>query len=453
MGSRWNVTSLMDSNPTPPAPIAQPTPPAYGPRFLWGAATSAHQVEGGNDRNDWWDWEAGEGRIRGGVRSGSASLHWDRYEEDLDLLKALGLNAYRFSIEWSRIEPEAGRYDDAALDHYRRVLEACRARAITPMVTLHHFTNPRWFAAMGGWESRVNLPYFERFARLAGERFGDLVDWWVTVNEPEVYGFYGYASGIWPPGFADRSRALQVIANLIEGHALAARALRETDRVDADGDGRATWVGAAKHWVFLEPRRGWWAADRLAAGVQHQVFNVAVAFGLAGGPIDLRLPGARPARRPADATRSAADYLGVNYYTRWMVTLTGKDPRSARRGAPVSDLGWEIYPEGLGRALRECSRFGLPLVVTESGIADQSDQWRPDFIRSTLRSLDEVCRGGLDVRGYFHWSLLDNFEWADGHHGRFGLFGVDLGSPEGPRIRRGSADVLAEEVSRRRRSA
>src|SRR6185503_2715848 len=189
--TRWKVASSEEvmHNPTARAPSAQPrgeSPEKYGRSFLWGAAVSAHQVEGGNDRNDWWDWEQIPGKIRGNARSGSACLHWERYEEDLDLVRGLGLNAFRFSIEWSRVEPEPGRIDEAALAHYRAVLEACRARAITPMVTLHHFTIPRWFAALGGFEERKNLPHFERFARLAGTRYGDLVDWWITVNEPEV---------------------------------------------------------------------------------------------------------------------------------------------------------------------------------------------------------------------------------------------------------------------------
>jgi beta-glucosidase len=430
------------------------TPPSSGPqagrpRFLWGAGTSSHQVEGGNDRNDWWEWEQRPGAIQDGARSGPACLHWERYEEDLDLLRALGLNCYRFSLEWSRIEPEAGRYDDGAIEHYRAVLRACRARGITPMVTLHHFTNPRWFAASGGWEEPKNLPHFERFARLAGERYGDLVDDWITVNEPEVLGFYGYASGAWPPGVSDRSRALTVIANLLEAHGLAAHALRAADRTDADGDGRATSIGAAKQWVLLEPKRPWWPLDRLAAAAQHAVFNEAVARALAGGPVDLQIPGSRGVRRTVDALAGASDFLGLNYYTRWKVTLFGKDPRSARRGAPTSDLGWEVYPEGLERAIDAVAPHGLPIVITENGIADAADRLRGDFIRASLASLDHARAAGRDIRGYVHWSLMDNFEWADGHKGRFGLYAVDFAHPEGPRVPRASARVLAEEVARR----
>ena len=411
--------------------------------------TSAHQVEGGNDRNDWWDWEQRPGAVHGGDRSGAACRHRERYEEDLDLVRGLGLNAYRFSVEWSRLEPEPGRYDDDALEHYRAVARACRARGLSPMVTLHHFTIPRWFAAKGGFERHENIPQFIRFVRWIGAGLGDLVDHWITVNEPEVLGFYGYASGIWPPGVADRSRALIVIANLLEAHALASHALRETDCSDADGDGRATVIGAAKHWVHLDPRRAWHPLDRAAASVQHRVFNVAVARALAGHPIELSIPGARTVRRRVDALAGSSDFLGVNFYTRWMVSLVGKDPRSAKRGAPVNDLGWEIDAGGLGRALDACRVFGLPMIVTESGIADAADRWRPAFIRDSLASLDRARAGGADVRGYYHWSLMDNFEWADGYRGRFGLYAVDFQDPRLPRRARPSARVYAEEVARR----
>jgi beta-glucosidase len=418
--------------------------------FLWGAGTSAHQVEGGNDQNDWWDWEMIPGKIRNGDRSGAACRHWERYEEDLDLLRAIGLDSYRFSIEWSRIEPEPGRYDDKAIDHYRRVLLACRARGITPMVTLHHFTNPRWFAALGGWEFERNLPHFARFARLAGERYGDLVDFWITINEPEVLAFHAYDEGDWPPGVKNRTRALRVIANLLEAHALASVALRETDRVDADGDGAATLIGAAKHWALLEPLRPWFPPERISAAIQHKAFNIAVATALSGGPIDLSIPGARKVRRRVDALRGSSDFIGVNYYTRWFVTLFGKEPRRARPGGKVSDLDWEFYPEGLERALVECGAFGLPLIVTENGIADAADRLRPDFIRESLAALDRARARGVGVRGYFHWSLLDNFEWNDGYRGRFGLHAVDFEKADLPRTPRGSARVYTEEIARRR---
>jgi beta-glucosidase len=417
--------------------------------FLWGVATSAYQIEGGIEGNDWLAWEAQPGRIQGGARAGSACLSWERWEEDLDLIRGLGLNAYRLSVEWSRIEPERGRYDEGALERYAAMLDGCRARGIEPLLTLHHFTNPAWFAAAGGWEERENLEPFRRFARLAAERFGDRVDLWITVNEPEVYGFYAYDSGTFPPGVRDRSRALAVIANMIEAHGLAAREIQDADRVDADGDGRAALVGAAKHWTLLEPRRRWSPLDRLATRWQHLVFNEAVVRALTGGPIDFRIPGVRPVRRRVEAHEGASDYLGVNYYTRWQVSALGNERLTARAGAPRNDLGWEIHPEGLETVLRAMARFGLPLLVTENGIADDGDRWRPDFIRASLDALDRARGSGVDVRGYFHWSLLDNFEWADGHSGRFGLHRTDFENPGAPRVERPSARVYSSEVARR----
>jgi beta-glucosidase len=417
------------------------------PPFLWGVATSAYQIEGGIAGNDWADWERVPGKVRGGVCAGQACGSWEHWQRDLDRIQSLGLNAYRFSIEWSRVEPEEGRFDEAALAHYRAILSGCRERGITPVLTLHHFTNPRWFLARGGWEDRANIAPFERYARLAGERYGDLVDLWITINEPEVYGFYAYDAGVFPPGLRDRARALRVIANLLEAHGVASQALRQADRVDADGDGHPALVGAAKHWVLLEPRNRWSPMDRIAAVVQHRIFNVAVARALAGGFIDLWIPGVPAIKRRVDALQGASDFLGVNYYTRWQVGLGGDGPMSVRPGVSKNDLGWEIHPEGLEIALRECARFHLPLMVTENGIADATDRWRPDFIRASLAALDRARAAGADVRGYFHWSLMDNYEWHEAYEGKFGLF--ERG-PVGGAGERPSAKVYAEEVARRR---
>jgi len=422
--------------------VSWPLPP-----FLWGVATSSYQIEGGITNNDWADWEKLPGTIRDGAVAGEASGSWAHWSRDLDRVQSLGLNAYRFSLEWSRIEPEEGRFDATALAKYRAILTGCRERGITPVLTLHHFTNPRWFLARGGWEDRANLALFERYVRLAGEHYGDLVDVWITINEPEVYGFYAYDAGLFPPGLKDRLRALRVIANLLEAHGVASQALRETDRIDADGDGHATLVGAAKHWVLLEPRNRWSPLDRIAAVAQERVFDVAVARALSGGMIDLWIPGVPAVKRRVDALQGASDFLGVNYYTRWQVGFGGDGPLSARPGVPKSDLGWEILPEGLETALRACTRFDIPLMVTENGIADGADRWRPDFIRASLAALDRARAAGADVRGYFHWSLMDNFEWHDAYEGKFGLFARDEAGVTGERP---SAEVYAQEVARRR---
>ena len=171
---------------------------------------------------------------------------------------------------------------------------------------------------------------------------------------------------------------------------------------------------------------------------------------LAGGPVDLSIPGAKPVCRKVDSMAGSSDFLGLNYYTRWMVSLLGKEARSAKAGAPVNDLGWEILPAGIERAISECRAFGLPILITENGIADRADRWRGEFIRVTLAAIDRARAAGADVRGYIHWSLMDNFEWSDGYQGRFGLYTVDFAKPEGPRVLRPSGRVLAEEIKKRR---
>ncbi len=411
--------------------------------FLWGAATSAHQVEGGNRANDWWRFEQRPGAIRGGVASGDACRHYERFDEDFALAAADGHNAHRLSIEWSRIEPERGRVDATALAHYHAVFASLKRHGLTPIVTLHHFTNPLWVADHGGWESRDTIAAFVAFARLCALEFGGEVDWWCTVNEPEVFAFRGWSEGVWPPGVKDDSRALTVIANQLEAHALAYRAIHEADRVDADGDGTPARVGFAKHHVQLEASRPWHPLDRIVAHFERKVFNEAVERATVDGVIDLSIPGATAVKRTVPELRGALDWFGLNYYTRWMVRAFAPTPHVARAGAPVNDLGWEIYPEGFERALAAASRAGRPVLVTENGVADAHDAIRPRALVGFVAAMHRAIASGVRVLGYLHWSLLDNFEWADGWHGRFGLYGVDPARPQASRERRHSADVFA----------
>ncbi|MFN8589716.1 MAG: family 1 glycosylhydrolase [Candidatus Eisenbacteria bacterium] len=411
--------------------------------FRWGAATSAHQVEGGNTRNDWWRFERVPGAIRGGRGSGDACRHYERFAEDFDLAAADGHGAHRLSLEWSRLEPAPGRFDAGAIAHYHAVLGALRARGLAPVVTLHHFTNPLWIADQGGWESRATIARFVDFARFCAGEFGGEVDDWCTVNEPEVYAFRAYAEGVWPPGVRDRSRALGVIAHLLEAHGLAWHAIHDADRTDADGDGVAARVGFAKHHVQLVPSRAWNPLDHLLAHFERRVFNDAVERATVDGVVDLAIPGATRVRRRIDALAGALDWFGLNYYTRWHVKAFAPDPHVVPRGAPCNDLGWELWPDGLRLALHAAARAGRPVLVTENGVADAHDTLRPGAIVAFAEAMHRAIAEGVDVRGYLHWSLLDNFEWAEGWHGRFGLYGVDPAAPNAPRVRRRSAEVLA----------
>ncbi len=411
--------------------------------FLWGAATSAHQVEGDNRLNDWWRFEQLPGKIAHGDVSGPACGHYQRFDQDFALAAADRHNAHRLSIEWSRIEPERDRFDAKEIAHYHQVLASLRSHGLKPHVTLHHFTNPLWIADRGGWESRDTIERFCAFVRFCAREYGGEVDWWCTVNEPEVYGFRSYSEGTWPPAERDDSAALAVIANLLEAHGRAYRILHEEDRADADGDGRAAVVGFAKNYPIFEPARPWFPLDLLRARAEHQVFNRAVIQAPLTGEIALSIPGAKPVRRRVPELEKSLDYLGLNYYTRWKVKMFAPDPHVAARGALLNDLGWEIHPRGLEAVLQRLKPLGVPVVITENGVADAADRLRPRALVESLLHVGRAIDAGVPVLGYFHWALMDNFEWAEGYRGRFGLYRVDFADPERPRARTRSAELFA----------
>jgi beta-glucosidase len=420
---------------------------AFPTGFLWGAATSAHQVEGDNHRNQWWPFEQQPGRIADGSVSGTACDHWRRFDQDFALAAADHHNTHRFSLEWSRIEPARGVIDAAAVDHYHQVLGSLRRHRLTPIVTLHHFTNPLWIEDRGGWENRETIDRFVEFTTFCGREFGGEVDWWCTVNEPDVLAFRGWSQGVWPPARRDDSAALAVMANLIEAHGHAYHALHQFDTIDADGDGHAARVGFAKNAVILEPLRPWFPADTLLRHFEHAVYNRAVLDAAATGSIDLRIPGARAVKREVAGLRDALDYVGINYYTRWMVKATLSGERHvAPPGAVLNDLGWEIYPPGIEAVVRDAARIGKPVLILENGVADAHDRLRPRALVETLVHLSRAIAAGVNVIGYLHWSLLDNFEWADGYRGRFGLYQVDFADPALPRRRTRSAELYSRIV-------
>jgi len=411
--------------------------------FLWGAGTSAHQVEGDNRLNDWWRFERLAGRIAGGDVSGPACRHYEKFDADFALTASDGHNAHRLSIEWSRIEPERGRIDPAAVAHYHEVFASLRRHRLTPFVTLHHFTNPLWIADHGGWEHPDTIGRFVEFVRFCAREYGGETDWWCTINEPDVYAFRGYSEGTWPPGRRDDSAALAVIANMLEAHGRAYRVLHDEDRADADGDGRSALVGFAKNYPILEPARPWFPLDHLRVAAEQRVFNEAILRAPMDGEISLSVPGARATRRRVPELAGSLDWIGLNYYTRWKVKVFAPDPHVLAPGAPASDLGWEIYPRGIERALRRLGALGVPVVVTENGTADRADRRRPRALVETLVHLGRAVAAGVPAHGYLHWSLMDNFEWAEGFRGRFGLYRVDFDDPEKPRSRTCSAELLA----------
>ncbi len=411
--------------------------------FLFGTATSATQIEGGCTTSDWFAFARQPGRIKGGDRPDTACDAWHRWESDVALQRSLGLGAHRMSIEWARIEPRHGEIDRAALDRYRAMIGGLRDAGIEPMVTLHHFTLPAWLAERGGILAKEFPERLAQFARLAARELGDVCRFWVTVNEPNVLAAQSYLLGYWPPATTSPASAIRAHHRLLEAHVAAYRAIK-----DLHGD--AARVGVAHHLRVAEPERPGSVLDRAAARTFARVFNEAFAIatceGRMYGPLDAIVRGRR-GFRVADA-RGTQDFFGINYYSRDLVRFAAHRPGelfAARRvppGAPLSDLGWEIYPAGLGALARTWGRrSGVPVYVTENGIADAADTRRAAFLVDHLRELRMAIADGVDVRGYFHWSLLDNFEWAEGYEPRFGLFEVDYVTQE--RRARASAQVYA----------
>jgi beta-glucosidase len=399
--------------------------------FLFGTATSATQIEGGCTTSDWFEFARQPARVKHGDRPDAACDAWRRWERDVEIQRSLGFGAHRMSVEWARIEPREGEIDHGALDRYRAMLGALRDARIEPMITLHHFTLPIWLAAAGGVLSPGFAERLAKLARVVVGALGDLCTHWVTVNEPNVLAAQSFLLGAWPPATTNAVAAIRAHHHLLEAHVAAYRVLKE-----ARGD--SAQVGLAHHLRVAEPARPDSGADRRGARVFARVFNEAFAIatceGRMYGPLD-GLVG-RSGFRVAEA-KGTQDFFGINYYSRDLVRFDlrrPKDmflPRSVRAGADVNDLGWEIYPEGLGRLVREwASRSGRPVYITENGIADASDAKRGPFLVSHLTELGRAIADGVDVRGYYHWSLLDNFEWAEGYEPRFGLVEVDYATQE-----------------------
>ena len=408
--------------------------------FLWGASTSSHQVEGDNVHNDWWAWEQA-GRVK--ARSGLACDQYRRFADDFDLAVSLGHTAHRCSIEWSRIEPQEGAWNDAALAHYAEVIRALRARRLEPVVTLHHFTNPQWFLRRGGWTQPESVERFARYVERVARVLGPSVRYWITINEPMVYVRMHYVQGLGPPGSRNLGEALRVTEHLIRAHAAAYRILRQARPVG----GAEPRISIAHHVPAFRPCRRWLPLDRWATGITDRIFNTALVQALLEG--QWWVPGVGRWRIP-DA-RATLDFLGVNFYgrqfIRWAPAPGGWpgqpcDPGHHREVTERTSLGWDVSPEAFYETLAAWNGSGLPLLVTENGtsMTDDARRWR--FILRHIRAMARAMQEGTHVLGYCYWSLLDNFEWAEGFGPRFGIVEVDYATQR--RIVRDSGRKYAE---------
>jgi beta-glucosidase len=392
--------------------------------FLWGTATAGYQVEGGSEGADLWDWEQQPGAVLGGDRSGLACDWWAgrRWEADFDMAAADGHNALRFSVEWSRVEPTPARWDEDALDHYRQMAKGLRDRGLTPMVTLHHFASPRWASnpKRNVWETGEVVALFERYARKVASALGDFVDLWCTINEPNVLFYRGWMEGVLPPRKRDIGLAMIVAVNILRAHAAAYRAVHA---VQAQAQ-----VGLPIHFRPNLPAHPGFAPDEWAARTQYQMFSTIFPDAIQTGRMRRLLR--RPA--PVPEAQGTQDFVALQYYTTDVVRFDLSDPGElfGRRSFPAESEPdgsgvFASYAAGFFTALRWARRSGLPIYITENGIGGEEDSLRRRHIITHLRQLWRAVNFSWGVRGYFHWTLLDNFEWERGWQHRFGLYALD----------------------------
>jgi beta-glucosidase len=409
--------------------------------FQWGIAMSAFQTEG-NVENDWTDWAA-TGKA---PPLGDACDSWNRWPEDVQVASDLGVKVFRMSIEWARIEPEEGTFDEAAIAHYHDFLTAVRQAGMEPLVTLHHFTNPRWVAEQGGWSDPRIVESFRAYAAFVGEHLGDVVDYWNPQNESVVYITGMALVSVFPGGkMFDVDFLRQMFRQTVFANAAGVDALRASDLTDADGDDKpvVSWLVHATSPTYpAEPAS---AADVTAADNWDYLYNLAFVNALVYGELDLDFD------RNIDPNvlvsglhegtftelKGRVDVLGINYYARNFVmsvpdvipnvdALPCVNGMCGNLGPIAGDNGNEVYPAGLYRALKMFAPFGLPLFVSENGVADAEDDLRPAYLVQHLAQVHRAIADGVDVRGYLHWSLLDNYEWVSGYTMKFGLVAVDF---------------------------
>lgn len=388
--------------------------------FLWGASTSSFQVEGDNRNSDWWEWER---KTQPEEKwSGLAADQYNRFTEDFSLAKSLNHNAHRLSIEWSRIEPNEGVFDLAAIEHYKEVLQTLKRKGFTVMLTLHHFSNPIWFSQKGGWSNSRSSTYFERFVKRVVPEFKEYVDLWLTVNEPVGFSLDAYGRGKFPPNKRSKIKTILAIYNLAQAHNKAYYAIHKIIPKAKVGLAHNITSFVALHKHRLLENLAVWGLD---IAVNHTLYYL--------------------------TGKKTHDFLGINYYFNSYVGVYEKKkfPRiidASLIKKDVSDMGWEVRPEGLFDVLMDMSDYKLPIYITENGISSANDDRRIRFLLSFLTQVYQAAKSGADIKGYFFWSLLDNYEWTEGFQQRFGLIEVDFKTQK--RTPRPSAYVYREIIKK-----
>lgn len=387
----------------------------FSKKFLWGASVASHQVEGGTF-NQWSVWELAHARelaktakkrlgwmpswndIRHLAKnpdnyvSGRGVDHYKRYEEDFDIAKQLNFNAFRFGVEWSRLQPEKDAWNIEAVEHYRQYIRSLKRRGIEPVLTLWHWTVPVWFDELGGFEKGANLRYFDAFVERVINEYKDDLTYVITINEPNVFASFGYLTGEWPPQHKDPLIFMRTYVNLARAHNRAYRIIKAQKK--------SLQVGVATQLANIQAKRPHNFIDFVATKWMRYFWNWWFL----------------------NRIKRHQDYVGFNYYfTDYYRGFKRSSPR-----LPVNELGWYMEPEGLyPLIMRVWLRYKKPIIITENGLADSTDTYRQWWLEETIIAMERAMSEGADVRGYLHWSLLDNFEWKYGWWPKFGLVAVD----------------------------
>ena len=399
--------------------------------FLFGVATSAHQVEG-DSHNSWTDWEEScdeQKKPRVQHVSGKACEHWKNYKEDIQLIKKLGVKAYRFSIAWDKVEPSSGKFNQEALKHYQDVCDELIVNDIQPVITLHHYTDPLWFFDRGGFEKEENIKYFVRFCKTVFSTLHPRVHMWFTFNSPDGYAFKGYHQGMVPPGKKDMNLACIVYKNLLEAHVQTYNALKQL------AGKTPTRIGILKNMIQIDPWRNWNILDIMGCSAAKKLTDDCFFNFFTTGVFNVKIPFKVTVRHTNNDAPASLDFIGLNYYSHMYMSNFKiiKDPQEIA----TQNSNYVVYPEGLYRAIKTISdeldcqgkknirKNILPIYVTENGIATDDDNLRTLFTQRYLYALSEAIEDGYDVRGYIHWSLMDNYEWGS-YDKHYGIYAVDF---------------------------
>lgn len=412
-------------------------------RFLWGAATSAFQIEG-HITNDMTDWETlGKFKQNGNNPFyNNAANHWLTWEKDFEILKELNVNAYRFSIEWARIEPKPGSYNKQAVKQYSAMIDRLIELNIEPVLTLHHFTHPVWFHRKSPWHKKESVERYVRYVSYILPYLEGRVRYFITFNEPLVWALAAYADAKFPPGKKSFDLMMQALYHLLQAHGKVYDIIKSrNDRAE---------VGVAKNFIVFKPFYIWNPADFAIASIAHNFFNMMILNAFEKNQLSFRLPFVLNFEKTIDL-KDKIDFWGVNYYYRTFtrfkfdVNAPMQLEFKHKSGEGLSEMGWENYSPGLLKAVKWAASTGKTVFVTENGLATEDDKKRISYLRNHLNSVHKALDSGLNLKGYFYWSFLDNYEWLIGTKARFGLVGVDY-TQEYRRTLRDSGRFYAEFI-------